>query len=140
MQALAQEGIDRLGQFQQLAAADSHNSGDAFAATGRAYVRFALSNPSLFRLTFGECDRAGQTLFGENLAAKMLQQRAASASGGDATAEQTLMIQAWAVVHGLAMLMLDRQLPPDDGLIDRVIDARTLFTAYSTGNSSDESP
>jgi len=36
-------------------------------------------------------------------------------------------VQAWAIVHGLAMLMLDRQLPADDDLIDRVIDPSTLF-------------
>ncbi|MFM5885949.1 MAG: TetR/AcrR family transcriptional regulator [Novosphingobium sp.] len=140
MQALAQEGIERLGTFQQQAAARAQGSAEAFAATGRAYVRFALANPALFRLTFGACDRAGQTLFGDNLAAQMLQQRAAKASRGDAAAEQTLMIQAWAVVHGLAMLMLDRQLPADDALIDRVIDAQTLFGSYALGSSSDESP
>ncbi|WP_100865688.1 TetR/AcrR family transcriptional regulator [Novosphingobium kunmingense] len=140
MQALAQAGIDQLGAYQQRAATKAHGSAEAFAATGRAYVRFALANPSLFRLTFGQCDRAGHSLFGENLAAKMLRERAARASRGDAEAEQTLMIQAWAVVHGLAMLMLDRQLPADDALIDRVIDARTLFGGYALGSNSDESP
>jgi uncharacterized protein YhhL (DUF1145 family) len=39
------------------------------------------------------------------------------------------MLQAWAVVHGLAMLILDGQLPHDEAMIDRVIDARTLFAA-----------
>lgn len=140
MGALAQEGIDRLGAFQQQAAVEARSSADAFAATGRAYVRFALANPSLFRLTFGRCDRAGQSLFGDNLAAQMLRDRAAKASRGNAEAEQTLMVQAWAVVHGLAMLMLDKQLPADDTLIDRVIDARTLFGGYALGSSSEESP
>jgi AcrR family transcriptional regulator len=127
MQALANAGIEQLGRFQQQAAADSAGSADAFAATGRAYVRWALANPALFRLTFSQCDRAGQTLFGDNLAARLLRQKAAGATGGDPEAEQRLMIQAWAVVHGLAMLMLDQQLPADDAMIDRVIDSATLF-------------
>jgi AcrR family transcriptional regulator len=127
MQALANAGIEQLGRFQQQAAADSDGSADAFAATGRAYVRWALANPALFRLTFSQCDRAGQTLFGDNLAAQLLRQKASGATGGDPEAEQRLMIQAWAVVHGLAMLMLDQQLPADDAMIDRVIDAATLF-------------
>jgi AcrR family transcriptional regulator len=127
MQALANAGIEQLGRFQQQAAADSAGNADAFAATGRAYVRWALANPALFRLTFSQCDRAGQTLFGDNLAARLLRQKAAGATGGDPEAEQRLMIQAWAVVHGLAMLMLDQQLPADDALIDRVIDSATLF-------------
>lgn len=126
MQALANEGIVRLGAFQQQAASESRGA-DAFAATGRAYVRWALANPSLFRLTFSECDRAGRELFGENLAADMLEQMAGEATGGDPAAVQRLMVQAWALVHGLAMLMLDNQLPADDAMIDQVVDVRTLF-------------
>lgn len=124
--ALANEGIERLGRAQQ-AAAESAGQGDAFAATGRAYVRFALANPALFRLTFSQCDRAGQAIFGENLAADLLREKAQQTVGGDEQAVRRLMVQAWALVHGLAMLMLDRQLPMDDALIDRVIDPATLF-------------
>jgi hypothetical protein len=40
---------------------------------------------------------------------------------------ERLTLQAWAVAHGLAMLMLDGRLPPDDATIDRVIDSTTLF-------------
>jgi hypothetical protein len=32
-------------------------------------------------------------------------------------------LQAWALVHGLAMLMLDGQVPADEGLIDRAVRA-----------------
>jgi hypothetical protein len=57
----------------------------------------------------------------------MLQDNAAALTGNPAEA-QRLVIQAWSLVHGLAMLMLDGQLPADDGVIDRVIDAETLFS------------
>ena len=52
MAALAREGLDRLAAAQH--AASDHVGGGAagFAATGQAYVRFALANPALFRLIF----------------------------------------------------------------------------------------
>jgi AcrR family transcriptional regulator len=127
MGALAAEGIEQLGQYQQAAAAGAGGNSDAFGATGRAYVRWALANPALFRLVFGQGRDVGPSIFGDNLAARLLQDRALHAVGGDAAGAQRLMVQAWAVVHGLAMLMLDGQLPQDDALIDRVIDPRTLF-------------
>ena len=129
MQALASEGIEQLGRYQQAAAAAAGSNADAFGATGRAYVRFALANPALFRLIFGECRDVGQSIFGDNLAASLLRDKALKATGGDEAVTRRLMIQAWAVVHGLAMLMLDGQLPTDEDLIDRVIDPKTLFPA-----------
>jgi hypothetical protein len=38
-----------------------------------------------------------------------------------------LALQAWSLVHGLAMLMLDGQVSRDEALIDQVVDYRTLF-------------
>ena len=43
---------------------------------------------------------------------------AAAQHGGDADA---IAFHAWSCAHGLAMLMLDRQIPGDDAIIDRVI-------------------
>lgn len=123
--ALAQAGLDQLGQAQQAAAAAT-SADDMFAATGRAYVRWALDHPALFRLVFGQCHRVGEAVFGENTAAHLLRSQVASYSAADADT-QRLMIQAWAVVHGLAMLMLDGQLPRDEALIERIINPRKLF-------------
>lgn len=123
--ALAQAGLDQLGQTQQAAAAAT-SADDMFAATGRAYVRWALDHPALFRLVFGQCHRVGEAVFGENTAAHLLRSQVASYSADDADT-QRLMIQAWAVVHGLAMLMLDGQLPRDEALIERIINPRKLF-------------
>lgn len=127
MSALAQGGIEQMAAWQK-AAAEASGESNAFAATGRAYVRWALANPSLFRLVFGQCREVGQTIFGDNDAARMLRENALATTGNEAGA-QRLMLQAWAVVHGLAMLILDGQLPRDDAMIDRVIDAQTLFRA-----------
>ena len=59
-------------------------------------------------------------------------------SGGDDAQARRLALQAWAVVHGLAMLMLDGRVPPDDALIDATIDSGSLFRGY--GSNSDASP
>lgn len=125
--ALAGEGLAQLGHFQQRAAQQA--GGNAFAATGRAYVRFALAHPALFRLVFTHGVSAGVEGPESGLAAEMLKRSAAVQAGGDRVATQRIAVQAWALVHGLAMLMLDGQLPADEALIDRVIDGNTLFRA-----------
>lgn len=127
MAALAQAGIEQMADWQKQAARNAGEA-DAFAATGRAYVRWALANPSLFRLVFGQCRGVARTVFGDNDAARMLRSYAQNFTGNDAGA-QRFMLQAWVVVHGLAMLILDGQLPHDEAMIDEVIDARTLFRA-----------
>ncbi len=123
--ALAGEGLAQLGRFQQHAAAQAE--ADAFAATGRAYVRFAIAHPALFRLVFTHGAATGLNGPECGLAAEMLEDSAARKSGGDPLATRRIAVQAWALVHGLAMLMLDGQLPVDEALIDRVIDSNTLF-------------
>ena len=129
LEAMAQEGLAQLGQLQQQAALMA--GGQAFSATGAAYVRFALANPGLFRLVFTHCEvRTGGFPEG-NLAAAMLLENADRIAGGDQEAARRIAVQAWALVHGLAMLMLDGQLPADEALIDRVMDGRSMWQARS---------
>lgn len=123
MTALALEGLARLGTAQR-EAAEAVGGGEAgFTETGRAYVRFALANPALFRLIFaspilapakvaGGIDSEAHTLLHANAA------KIAAKAGGEADVRA---VQAWALVHGLAMLMLDGQIPVDDALIDRAV-------------------
>ena len=128
LSALGEAGIEQMAEWQARAAAAANSDADAFAATGRAYVRWALANPALFRLVFGQCREVSQTVFGRNQAADMLRSFAQQRTGSEAGTNR-LMVQAWAIVHGLAMLILDGQLPRDEALIDSVIDTRTLFRA-----------
>ncbi len=92
-----------------------------FGATGSAYVRFALDNPALFRLIFS----GPQPPHAEDDPARFLQANAAALAppGSD---PGIFALQAWSVAHGLAMLMLDGQVPADTALIDRVIDAHGI--------------
>jgi AcrR family transcriptional regulator len=132
MAALAREGLARLAEAQRQASDAAGGDKAGFAATGRAYVRFALANPALFRLIFASPSRWEQgpedgpkdgPKDGEAMA--MLRANAAAKIGADEAdpAARINAIHAWSLVHGLAMLMLDRQIPADDALIDRVITA-----------------
>jgi AcrR family transcriptional regulator len=124
--ALAEAGVAWLGEAQRLASEAAGGGAAGFAATGRAYVRFALAHPALFRLTFTHGEYAASPTQSNDAASQMLRSYAQKFGGADA---ERLTLQAWAVAHGLAMLMLDGRLPPDDGLIDRVLDTKTLFAA-----------
>jgi AcrR family transcriptional regulator len=127
MAALAVEGLARLAAAQH-AAADAAGGGVAgFSATGAAYVRFALANPALFRLIFANPGSVSPRADGrEDDAMTFLRANAASLAQGKGGDAQVIALRAWAVAHGLAMLMLDGQAPLDDALIDRVIDAASL--------------
>lgn len=129
LSALAHEGGEMLAA-QQLQAQTAAGGGAAgFDATGRTYVRFALAHPALFRLMMARTreDQAGgdgeHFLTGLGLLRKNIAELAAP--GTSDVAQRAKAIQAWATVHGLAMLMLDGQIPADDALIDAVIPSRS---------------
>lgn len=135
--AIGTEGLRLLGEAQQ-AAYDKAGGGVAgFAETGRAYVRFALAHPALFRLVFAHGE-AGRLASDEADPARALLERTTAELTGNGPAAERLALQAWAIAHGIAMLMLDQRLPADDALIDRLLDTGSLFQVQ--GSSSDESP
>jgi AcrR family transcriptional regulator len=124
MTALAVEGLKQLGAAQAKASAAADNAAAGFAATGRAYVRFAIDHPALFRLIFaspalGPGWVPGQV--GESLAGSLLMGNAARMAGQAGGEAGVRAIQAWALVHGLAMLMLDGKIPADQDLVARVV-------------------
>ncbi len=141
MSALAAEGFAKMAAAQH-AASDGAGGGIAgFNATGRAYVRFALENPALFRLMFA--NPAPRTALGGALDVDGARERpaqdtpdamsfllanaAALASPGAPT--QVIALQAWSLAHGLSLLMLDGQVQPSDRTIDAVIEARSVLLA-----------
>jgi AcrR family transcriptional regulator len=121
--ALATEGAEMLGQAQLKATAAVGGGVNGFNASGRAYVRFALANPALFRLIMA-CratnESSAMALLRENVAAL--------APEGSSPAERRIYaFRAWSMVHGLATLMLDGLIPPDDGLIRSAIDGHNMW-------------
>ena len=119
--ALARAGLDLLAAAQHAASAAAGGGPAGFAATGRAYVRFALANPALFRLIF--TSSAMLQTSGDSEASRLLRANAAAElpEGAGADAVEVEALSAWALVHGLAMLMLDGQIPADERMIECLV-------------------
>ena len=134
--ALASEGLKRLSEAQHDAARDAPDEASRFAQTGRAYVRFALAHPVLFRLMFGQ-GRPVQHDEASDPARELLNEITQGLTRTPQDAER-LALQAWSIAHGIAMLMLDGRISTDDALIDQLLDTKSLFPVQ--GTSSEESP
>jgi AcrR family transcriptional regulator len=133
-EALAQAAYDRLGAAQRAAAAGYDDVGEEFQAMGRTYVRFALDHPALFRLMSSIAphgDLFALETAEDDAAARLLRAYALRLAGEGASVEvaRTIAVRAWALVHGLAVLMLDGYVPRDEALIDAVVDTRQLGLA-----------
>ncbi|MES2096960.1 MAG: TetR/AcrR family transcriptional regulator [Pseudomonadota bacterium] len=129
--ALAQAAYDRLGEAQRAAAVGKDNVLDEFQAVGRTYVRFALDHPALFRLMASmppHDDLFDLDANDDDEAAKLLRAYAVKLAGKGASPEtvRTIAMRSWALVHGLAVLMIDGHVPRDEAMIDAVVDTRAL--------------
>ncbi len=131
--ALATAGYAMLAAEQSDAAIGEGQ--ERFAQLGRAYVRFAVANPALFRLIFvnSPADMHAHSIAPSGSAASLLEQGVAQMMGPDATPEArfAVMLRAWSLVHGLSMLILDRQIMADDTLIDQVISSSSVGFEFS---------
>ena len=117
LSAIAEEGFRKLGEAQRAAFdAARADAASAFKATGAAYVRFALGNPSLFRLMF-----LRPTASSRQSDAAVFLRLNANALAPTGVDPKVYALHAWSVAHGLAMLMLDGLAPADDTMIERVI-------------------
>lgn len=138
--ALAQEGLIKLGAAQAAAMRRAGGGVAGFAETGREYVRFALAHPALFRLVFSQGELGHFQNDQEDPARDLLYASTRRLTGSDAEAER-LALQAWAIAHGVAMLMLDGRMKASEETICRLINAETLFPLeLRQGSSSEESP
>src|SRR5574337_425238 len=126
MAALAVEGLERLGRAQRRAARSADGVKAGFLASGMAYVRFAVDNPALFRLVFSaaqRCDPLDEPVDDVSSAMRGLRRdiERLMPEGTPAGERKAAALHAWALVHGLAQLVLDRQIPADWPLIERVL-------------------
>lgn len=100
-----------------------------FERLGRAYVEFAAANPARFRVMTGpdvadvgahpDLRDAGQECFGLLIESVAAAQAAGEIVAGD---PKPLAMGAWAMVHGLALLLIDGQLAGVTGEGDVAID------------------
>ena len=126
LKALAVEAFRLLAADQRAASEAAGGGVTGFGATGAAYVRFALRNPALFRAVFAHpAEGVGPDFEAHDEAMSMLRANAA-AYAPPGVDPRVAAVQAWALAHGLAMLMLDGHVPADETLIDGVIDAKLL--------------
>lgn len=130
--AIATRGFERLDEAMRLVAAQS--SEQALANLGRAYLRFAVEDPVIFKLMFdtGQLDlssarfHAAATKASDQLAQAVAQERGI----GMAELDPDDLAFAWATVHGMAMLLVGGALSASplssnmdqlaDGLVRRV--------------------
>lgn len=112
LEALAITGFQRF-ILAVKAAANAAPEAERLDAMGRAYVRFALDHPNLFRLMFSpELSRDARPMLGMAADAAFASLRAVTASAADG---RIAALKAWARVHGLAVLLLDGQVKLAEG-------------------------
>ena len=114
--AVATEGFRMLREALASAWEDGGRGREAFDEMGRVYIRFALANPSHYRVMFGgsvapltdtELKAEGDGAFGVLVEAIRTLQASRRVRRDDAV---TAAMFVWAVVHGVAMLGIDGKL------------------------------
>ncbi len=111
--AVISEGFDELTVATEAARSTTGDPVAAYLAVGHAYLDFAATHPSLYRLMFGiDCHKpdypelleAGQRAFGVVLRAA---QECGHAGLIGARAPEEVALAGWTMVHGLASLHVD---------------------------------
>ncbi|APZ97190.1 TetR family transcriptional regulator [Sphingopyxis sp. QXT-31] len=121
LDALADEGLRRLGALQAQAWLKAGGGVAGFKATGLTYVRFAHDESALFRLSFTRqmVERKEESDGGE-VAYNLLRAGVGEALPGVKDPD-VAALHAWALVHGLAMLVLDRRIDWDEAMVEKVV-------------------
>jgi AcrR family transcriptional regulator len=129
LNAVAEDGFRRLSDALEGAWAGAGGGVRGFDEQGRAYVRFALDNPSHYRVMFGvwrsrdedaALRAAGARAFQALVDALAALQRDGVVRRDEAPGQVALYV--WAAVHGVAMLAIDGRLPSGPGEVRDVID------------------
>ena len=135
--AIAEEGFNKLtSRYKEINSDTSLQASERLQEIGRAYVEFAIKNPSYYRLMFGheimqrkrtpELIRAAKETFNEFRLTVEAVQREADVKLEDPLA---LVNLSWVVVHGLSGLIIDGQI--------RIIDDNLGFPAL-LGNADNQ--
>jgi AcrR family transcriptional regulator len=135
--ALGVEGFRGLDAEMQAAVGDERDPIHRLVAHGVAYVRYAVAHPGHFKVMFGSELHGGvkdaelATASEPTLRALVDCIAAAQAEGAVRDGDpRALSVGAWATVHGLALLLVDRQLAP---LVEEPISVESLARATIDG-------
>ncbi|AMO70758.1 hypothetical protein AZE99_01820 [Sphingorhabdus sp. M41] len=140
LDALALEGLNRLGRNQAEAAKAAGGGRDGFGEVGVTYVKWAVENPALLRLIYnrvGKVDLAADDPSAMGEAFFQLRAGITAMMPEDMSLEKraTAALHAWSLVHGLAMLILDGQIEYELDKVRNVI----LMTDFGEGQASAQS-
>lgn len=114
--ALATDGFQRLSNEMTLAIDASRNDVySALQASGIAYINFARKNPEIYRLMFGtrilDTNQHPELKLSGQASLKILQEiidRGIQDGSFKNQPSHLVINSAWAIVHGLALLIIDR--------------------------------
>jgi AcrR family transcriptional regulator len=123
LNAVAEEGFRLLGDALDRAWRETGTGVPGFQEMGRAYVGFAIDNPSHYRVMFGVWNSRAQddsALQAAGTRAFQLLVDAIAALQRDGVARRdqppdAVALYVWATVHGIAMLGIDSRLPGGAG-------------------------
>lgn len=117
LDAVAVQGFDALTLAMDKRMAKKKDPSARLDASGVGYVVFALENPALFRLMFGGDEQQSSAnaclMEARDLAYGVLQAAVAKTSPSGAAAP-LVCLRLWALVHGIATLILDGGIRPAD--------------------------
>jgi AcrR family transcriptional regulator len=117
LNAVAADGFAALRSEMLARMAKETDPAARLDASGVGYVVFAVENPSLFRLMFGS---DGQQLSADAALTKARElaygvlQAAVAETSPDGTANPLTCLRLWALVHGIAKLILEGGIKPSD--------------------------
>ncbi len=109
--ALAAEGFRAMSKATAKARDAAGPEDNTVNWMGLAYVDFALKNPARYRLMFGGA-KGQSTELADSAKASFVQLQG-SAGGGRFGDSPLAAVRAWAFVHGVAHLLLDKQIKPE---------------------------
>jgi len=106
--AVAVRGFELLGRAVEKAMADNADRTAAIEAMGRSYIDFAVKNPDIYRLMFGNTIKEkteNPALFSAYDSA--FRRLAAVAGSGTGKGGEISAMAVWSLLHGYASLVID---------------------------------
>ena len=143
--AVARDGFQRFAADLRKAWTESGRDRRALDLMGVAYVRFAVTNPSHYRVMFGDfrdlCDKDPELQADAEASFDVLVQALVSLQQSGLVRRddpRQLAQYIWAVVHGIAMLAINGQLGPYP--VANELEGLTQFALVRLGSGIDADP